>query len=345
MSARSNRIAWIDIARGIGIILVVYGHVLRGLVGAHLLTTANPVWASDYTIYTFHMPLFFLLAGLQVDRSLSKGPQAFLRSKIITIAYPYLLWSLFQGGLQLLMPGLLNTPRSPWTLVTILWHPIAQFWFLYVLFLCHVIGFLTQARRTLLIPLLLISMGCALLAMHGVPGLFVLPATLAHCFVFYAAGILLSHALLNWRPSVGMAMFASALSEFGLGLFSHLGRGWSHSLSDIPPSWPSAIAGIALLICLSHLLDLLTRSLGSWFETLGRASLTIYIFHILAAAGIRVALKKAHLTAWPLQLAVGTIMGVGLPLLLHLWLERANLLAPLGLGVKRRSAPQSIPVI
>ena len=53
---------WVDIARGIGIILVVYGHALRG----HFPLPHRPSWASsqDAIIYSFHMPLFFVLAGL-----------------------------------------------------------------------------------------------------------------------------------------------------------------------------------------------------------------------------------------------------------------------------------------
>lgn len=49
-SAQQNRISWIDIARGIGICLVVMGHVYR----------SNPIliW-----ICSFHMPLFFILSG------------------------------------------------------------------------------------------------------------------------------------------------------------------------------------------------------------------------------------------------------------------------------------------
>ncbi|MBM6744346.1 acyltransferase family protein [Drancourtella massiliensis] len=47
---RQDRIAWIDVAKGIGIILVVLGHVSKN---ETLIT-----W-----IYSFHMPLFFFIAG------------------------------------------------------------------------------------------------------------------------------------------------------------------------------------------------------------------------------------------------------------------------------------------
>lgn len=46
----NGRIAWVDIAKGLGIFLVVLGHTYR----------KNPV---QNWIYSFHMPLFFILSG------------------------------------------------------------------------------------------------------------------------------------------------------------------------------------------------------------------------------------------------------------------------------------------
>ncbi len=47
-----KRIEWVDIARGIGIILVILGHIGIGKVGKF--------------IYSFHIPLFFFLSGFLV---------------------------------------------------------------------------------------------------------------------------------------------------------------------------------------------------------------------------------------------------------------------------------------
>jgi fucose 4-O-acetylase-like acetyltransferase len=47
----TTRVGWIDFCKGIGIFLVVLGHILRDVI------------AVDY-IYSFHMPLFFFLSGL-----------------------------------------------------------------------------------------------------------------------------------------------------------------------------------------------------------------------------------------------------------------------------------------
>jgi acyltransferase len=47
----NKRIGWIDIAKGITILLVIVGHTLIGYK------------VNDY-IYAFHMPLFFICSGL-----------------------------------------------------------------------------------------------------------------------------------------------------------------------------------------------------------------------------------------------------------------------------------------
>ena len=48
----SNRIVWIDIAKGLGIILVIAGHLFR--YDSYISTV----------IFSFHMPLFFFFAGM-----------------------------------------------------------------------------------------------------------------------------------------------------------------------------------------------------------------------------------------------------------------------------------------
>ncbi len=93
MSAAA-RVAWVDVAKGIGIFLVVEGHVLPGLQSAGLLPTDEQSpglrFLHDWT-YAFHMPLFFFLSGLFVLRSAQGGLARFLDGKLRTVLYPYLL--------------------------------------------------------------------------------------------------------------------------------------------------------------------------------------------------------------------------------------------------------------
>src|SRR5436190_2122812 len=59
----SRREHWIDVTKGIGILLVVYGHVLRGLVTAGIVPNSKLFQIAYYTLYLFHMPLFFFLVA------------------------------------------------------------------------------------------------------------------------------------------------------------------------------------------------------------------------------------------------------------------------------------------
>jgi fucose 4-O-acetylase-like acetyltransferase len=59
-----NRDHWVDYAKGLGILLVVYGHVSRGVFNAGIKVDAELFKLVDSVIYSFHMPLFFFLSGL-----------------------------------------------------------------------------------------------------------------------------------------------------------------------------------------------------------------------------------------------------------------------------------------
>ena len=60
----SKRIEWIDVAKGVGIVLVSFGH-LRNSDGESVWLPALD--APIDAIYLFHMPLFFLLGGAHVQ--------------------------------------------------------------------------------------------------------------------------------------------------------------------------------------------------------------------------------------------------------------------------------------
>ena len=71
---RKDRIEWIDTAKGIGLLLVIIGHLSIPLL---------PTW-----IYTFHMPLFFILSGVVFsgDKYTFKD---FLRKRLKSLVIPY----------------------------------------------------------------------------------------------------------------------------------------------------------------------------------------------------------------------------------------------------------------
>lgn len=52
------RVEWVDIAKAIGICLVIFGHLLE-----NFLRTGSAVFPQQRFVYAFHLPLFFCIAG------------------------------------------------------------------------------------------------------------------------------------------------------------------------------------------------------------------------------------------------------------------------------------------
>lgn len=100
----SKRIAVIDIAKGIGILLVIAGHILPRESAAFLF------------IYSFHMPLFFILIGIVTDISGQTSFKAFLAAdKKLMVSYVF--WSLaffiFDVVVRCLLQGYVHRVERP----------------------------------------------------------------------------------------------------------------------------------------------------------------------------------------------------------------------------------------
>jgi fucose 4-O-acetylase-like acetyltransferase len=294
-----------------------------GLRAAGIVADIQPVAIMLYALYLFHMPLFFLLSGLNVAHSLQRGLWPFAINKLWLVVYPYFLWSALQGGVQIALSGSLNEAMKPGDLLRIGWAPFAQFWFLYALAFCHLLALVFRRRLTWLLPFGLVAAVVSPFA----------PYPLDKCLfnlVFYALALAFGPQILaargSWR---GLAGAASLFVLAAIANAAIMGLRFDQALA-----LPAACAGIAGVIISSRLL---TGPVAALLASAGRISMTIYILHILAAAGTRVVMVKLGVPPDPLIYVIaGTAMGVALPVLAHHVLARLDWLAPLGLAAKAR---------
>lgn len=82
-----DRLKWVDCSKGIAIVLVVLGHAM---------TYFSPDMDSGVrVIYSFHMPLFFILTGFVSTHSYKKYRfSEFLKRKAKSLMIPYLYFAL-----------------------------------------------------------------------------------------------------------------------------------------------------------------------------------------------------------------------------------------------------------
>ena len=272
----AQRLPWVDYAKGIGIILVVYGHVARGLVNAGLVANPSFLRWLDGVIYGFHMPLFFLLAGLFFFESIEKrGAWRYVGGKLNTLVYPYMLWSLLQGGVEVLLSAYTNS-RTTWSeVLALLWAPRAQFWFLYALFFCSVCAALLwvwvrwsrQGRAVVLV-------GAGLLALSLSPWMGGMAATryVAGYFGFFALGVL-------W--SVVVRDGAGILRWLGLAVGLMVALQWARDAGLLTDGlwvvWLAAVAGSAAVMLMAEWLEERARQWGEAWVALAAATGGIFV--------------------------------------------------------------------
>lgn len=112
---------FIDIMRGIAMLLVVFGHTMTGCtIGAEESFLFNIIWS-------LQMPLFILISGYvtRYSRGINDGVGLLKYVKRRTVAYlmPWLVWSFIVRGVIF---GENNFQNIKW----ILWHMDSGYWFL-----------------------------------------------------------------------------------------------------------------------------------------------------------------------------------------------------------------------
>lgn len=129
-----NRIHWVDYAKGIGILLVVYGHVILGLHDSKVGMQGLNYELQHLFIYSTHMPLFFFLSGLFASSWAERDGSLAIRQKIRNLLIPYFIWGTIQGLIMQIFSGQTNSGQGIADILLLPIKPFAQFWFLYDLF-------------------------------------------------------------------------------------------------------------------------------------------------------------------------------------------------------------------
>ncbi len=316
--AAKSRLIWIDTARGLGIILVVYAHVLRGQMSANMLAPTPLEQWQDHVIYAFHMPFFFFLSGLFAG---NRAPLATtLRRRFVTIVYPYFLWSIVQVLLSMAAHDYANRPQTLGSLIQILIAPVGQFWFLYVLAILQLLALLPHRLFYAAVPLGVLA------AWFWSTGPML---TRAGWFLpFFAAGLFLgARGLQTLLESSRRALLCLLLGAILFAAVFHpvnLLDGRARLLADYAP----AIAGTVAMLGLARLIDGRIRLLPMF----GVASLAIYVLHVICGAAVRAGAARFAI-GHPFALVVlVTLGGLFLPLAAFRAAAWAHLTPWLGLG-------------
>lgn len=315
----------VDVLRGIAIILVVLGHVIRGIIEGSQ-ESSQALMLADWTIYSVHMPVLFYLAGYFTMLSLSRSTRReFIASRAPNVLYPYLIWSAvyFLAGAVMVHVTHLNNQVMPGDLVRIGWDPINVLWFLYALLVMQVVAALAANRATLLL-----AGAVALDIVFSVAGWVETTGIAGKLFVhapYFFLGFWLAQRRRRVLPGARSpaSAFVALTILFGVAVtashFAGVGTPVQAGTIPIGLAGGTALAFLSIMIA-RHGETLLARVL----EQFGRASLGIYLLHVLVLATVPRTLRALNLDSVALTLVLGTVIGTGGSYLAFKLLERAR---------------------
>ncbi|MDQ6703326.1 MAG: acyltransferase family protein [Pseudomonadota bacterium] len=332
-SAQRTRVAWIDVARGFCIILVVIGHTIDGIRSAGLIPGNGILLNVFYYIYTFHMAAFFVLSGLLARPSVNRNPTRFFYNIIKHIVYPYFLYGIIQLSIMNMLGSALNhpIPFDPFEYFSLIYGTVSPLWFLKTLFSIH-IAYLISKQYCNGHCLLLIC-----IVLRGCVELFLLPTEISQfCTfgIFYALGVVFSEEAIEWPSGCRFPLIWVGIFGLLWVLFS------TASLNEIDPILagarlrgsllPASIVGSLFVFALSGVRYVENNKLLLY---IGQRTLPIFLLHVMFVAGTRILLAKVlGITVVAVIVPAAILAGVLGPLAIVEIAERFRLRSTLGLG-------------
>ena len=326
---KTKEINSVFIAKCIGISLVVIAHFYSPNFPAYWIEMRN-------IIYTFHMPLFFMLAGYLYGLSPSSpsGYFDFLRKKVRRLLVPFISFALFYFIIKSAAGTFirLDYPVNAESLCAMFICPEASYfpplWFIYTLFIIFMVFpalcFITKGNRAVLT---LLVIGAYFIDW---PKYFALPLVFKNLPVF-AIGYMVGVHKMNLDQLNRHGLILSLIVAAFLFVASYLlsltkyDRQFLNSITELSLS----VFGSIACICVSSLLSLSKLSFIRYMKAIGYYSMTIYLLHGPLGSGIRIAffnVLKVSESQFLLVALAAVILGILLPLLVERYFLRNHLI-------------------
>lgn len=279
-----NRVAWVDTAKGLCIIMVVMMHSTLGVEKA----AGAASWLNGAIEFArpFRMPDFFLISGLFLARAIDRDWRTFLDRKVLHFLYFYLVWVVIQWALKSLYPAWLAGDPLPAIrdLAAASWDPPGTLWFIYMLPVFLVLAKLLRPVH----PAVVLAAAALLQAGVHDTGWFVADEFCARFVYFlvgyHAAGLVF--ALAEWLPAHRIAAWL-ALAGWALLNGTLVATGWAATPGI---GLALGLAGALAVVAVSALLT--AGGTLPVLRTAGHHSLVIYLAFFIPMAAVRTVLLR-----------------------------------------------------
>ena len=344
--AKTTRKTEIDVAKCLGIILVVIGH------------NSAPIF-DKVNVYIYHMPLFFFLSGIGLNPAYTLRQTLIAHTKsllvyaaVLTLVYSIIGWAIQSVyGIHLLPPAGFSLRYATTRLLVGNGHDALLFlvgWFLIALFFARSLAFLVikHLRRVPGASSTVLLVGVAgLLSYLGIaktaprfldthsPYLNLLSQVLVGCG-FIILGYVLSASAWFWRwlrsPLATLVLMVLLYESVVVLEVKPMSMAWSDYPSGFGRHMLTALLGSFAVLSTAAIIAQTKHSAA--FALVGTHSKTVMAHHLFVFTLINVVLIQAGIvpaadvtiwyawrgaTMWPVYVGLGVALPLGCHLLLH----------------------------
>jgi len=312
----SARLAWVDVAKGLCIVLVVLMHATLGVekaTGTETSLHAFIEWARP-----FRMPDFFLISGLFLAARIDRPWRSYLDTKVVHFAYFYVLWLTIQFALK--APGMIResgVEATLWSYLSSFVVPFGTLWFIYLLAVYFVVAKLLSP-----VPKAAVLAGAAALHVFAPDsGVFIVDEFSSR-FVFFYSGYALAPAIFAIADRLGAMKAALVAGCLVLWAFLNaLGVNTGLALEK-GPDLVFSYVGIGAVIAFSVLA---VRSVpGQILGYCGRNSIAVYLAFTVFMGPVRIVLLKLTDGSWGSGIAAASALAGIAGALMLAWMVRGT---------------------
>ena len=324
LKCKPKRYLWVDNLKMFACLLVVIGHLYMSMMAGGWISENNVLYCWPIqTVYTFHVPLFFVCSGFLYQATAPnewnvKKHIGNIKKKAHTLGVPYVTFSAITLFLKNVFATDVNNAAPPF-LKTLLIEPIAPYWYLYTLFLlfCLIPPAAGKGKRKTLISMVVIACFMKViyvewLAEKAIPDLV---AKVMASAIWFCMGMLITAAPFKKSKladgiAAGIIMLTCILSYFVYGTPTNNAKA------------QFIFAGIFVLVITyffqskeQYKSDRLVNHSVKYF-------MPVYVLHTIVAAVIRTVLLKIGISSGILHFMIGFWVSVFVPMFIYMIAEK-----------------------
>lgn len=318
MQEKKEYFEWVNIARGIGMILVVVGHacMCEGTLNEFLFRF----------IYSFHMPLFFFISGFCSNRIFAlnsiKEKIAYCEKRAVRLMLPYTsvgiiyilldqimgITDLYENGVGGIFVHMLKGDNPNW-----------QLWTLYTMFVCCLICAFLCTKRFVLPIIIAILLQIVYYTPLVNYGFCTITRTVEQYLFYFVAGLLYRknektfHVITKMRKSLQVLAIMCAVAVNGYMINMYDNRATMILTAPL---------GIIAVIIIANLLQNSHSIIRNNINLVGKYGMDIYILANLCQDVIRlICWQWIRINEW-FVLILSTACGIIIPIVISKYLIR-----------------------